>query len=179
MFGIKKTKKEVNGKNTYAVSFIGEDKMLGTDRDILTLRINSQIINFMNAYDHIDYYLAGIGDFDNLVLKVLNFYRGTDGKLAKGQCYIVNSDLECVRYEDVDPFYCPPTDKIVIDRIRKFLIEKNKINKTRFANIVKLKKDRLNAILKNRTIPTIKELYQIGENFDISFDWLVNGDTKI
>ena len=49
MFGIKKTKKEVNGKNTYAVSFIGEDKMLGTDRDILTLRINSQIINFMNA----------------------------------------------------------------------------------------------------------------------------------
>ena len=60
MFGIKKTKKEVNGKNTYAVSFIGEDKMLGTDRDILTLRINSQIINFMNAYDHIDYYLAGM-----------------------------------------------------------------------------------------------------------------------
>ena len=57
MFGVKKTKKEVNGKNTYAVSFIGEDKMLGTDRDILTLRINSQIINFMNAYDHIDYYL--------------------------------------------------------------------------------------------------------------------------
>ena len=50
MFGIKKTKKEVNGKNTYAVSFIGEDKMLGTDRDILTLRINSQIINFMNKY---------------------------------------------------------------------------------------------------------------------------------
>ena len=96
MFGIKKTKKEVNRKNTYAVSFIGEDKMLGTDRDILTLRINSQIINFMSAYDHIDYYLAGIGDFDNLVLKVLNFYRGTDGKLAKGQCYIVNSDLECV-----------------------------------------------------------------------------------
>lgn len=123
MFGIKKTKKEVNGKNTYAVSFIGEDKMLGTDRDILTLRINSQIINFMSAYDHIDYYLAGIGDFDNLVLKVLNFYRGTDGKLAKGQCYIVNSDLECVRYEDVDPFYCPPTDKTVVDRIRKFLIE--------------------------------------------------------
>ena len=68
--------------------------------------------------------MAGIGDFDNLVLKVLNFYRGTDGKLAKGQCYIVNSDLECVRYEDVDPFYCPPTDKTVIDRIRKFLIEK-------------------------------------------------------
>ena len=60
MFGIKKTKKEVNGKNTYAVSFIGEDKMLGTDRDILTLRINSQIINFMNAYDHIDYYFAGM-----------------------------------------------------------------------------------------------------------------------
>ena len=24
------------------------------------LRINSQIINFMNAYDHIDYYLAGM-----------------------------------------------------------------------------------------------------------------------
>ena len=41
-------------------------------------------------------FLAGICDFDNLVLKVLNFYRGTDGKLAKGQCYIVNSDLECV-----------------------------------------------------------------------------------
>ena len=33
-------------------------------------------------------------------------------------------DFYRLRYEDVDPFYCPPTDKTVIDRIRKFLIEK-------------------------------------------------------
>ena len=123
MFGIKKTKKEVNGKTTCAVSFIGDDKILGTDRDILTLRINSQIANFMSIYDHVDYYLAGVGDFDNLVLKILNFYRGTDGKLAKGQCYIVNSELKSVRYEDVDPFECPPTDEAVLHRIRKFLTE--------------------------------------------------------
>lgn len=56
----------------------------------------------------------------------------------------------------------------------KFLIKKNKINKTDFADIVKFQKDRLNDILKNQTTPTIEELYKISKNFDISFDWLIN-----
>lgn len=56
----------------------------------------------------------------------------------------------------------------------KFLIEKNKLSKTRFAEIVKFRKDRLNSILKNQTIPTFEELYKISKNFDISLDWLIN-----
>lgn len=122
MFFFKKAKKEVNSRTSCAVSFIGDDKIIETDRDILILRINSQIANFMSIYDHVDYYLAGVGDFDNLVLKILNFYRGTDGKLAKGECYIVNSELKSVKYEDIDPFDCPPTDE-ELDRIRKFLVK--------------------------------------------------------
>ena len=90
---------------------------------------------------------------------------------GKGEMFIKKYTFKPKKSKNIN-IYC-------INEKIKFLIEKNKINKTSFANIVKLKKDRLNAILKNRTIPTIKELYQIGENFDISFDWLVNGDTKI
>lgn len=122
MFFFKKAKKEANGRTSCSVSFLGDDKIVATDRDILILRINSQIVNFMSFYDHIDFYIAGVGEFDKLVLKILNFYRGTDGKLAKSDCYIVNSELKSVKYEDIDPFDCPPTDE-ELDRIRKFLVK--------------------------------------------------------
>lgn len=70
----------------------------------------------------------------------------------------------------------PKVNLYCINKKIKFLIKKNKINKKMFANIVKLEKDRLNAILKNKTIPTVEELFKISENFDISFDWLIKGE---
>lgn len=70
----------------------------------------------------------------------------------------------------------PHANLYCINEKIKFLIKKNKINKITFANIVKLEKDRVNAILKNKSLPTVEELFKISENFDISFDWLIKGE---
>lgn len=70
----------------------------------------------------------------------------------------------------------PRANLYCINEKIKFLIKKNKINTNMFANIVKLEKARVNAILKNKTIPTVEELFKISENFDISFDWLIKGE---
>lgn len=73
----------------------------------------------------------------------------------------------------------PRANLYCINEKIKFLIKKNKINKTMFTNIVKLEKDRVNAILKNKSLPTVEELFKISENFDISFDWLFKDDEMI